>query len=149
MLAQTHFFFALALGYALRLPAKVAAIAGLLVDWDIIFYFTGLGFPFVHRGIFHTPIVFAIALIAIYLLTKDTRITAAAAAGMFSHLFLDTLNPTGIMWLYPMPVYFSLNAVPYSDVLANGALVAFSILAVLALDAPLRKRLDPRRLRPG
>ena len=59
-----------------------------------------------HRGFTHT-VLFAAIVAALPLLIKNIigSIAVPIAIGLFvgiiSHLFLDTLNPTGIMWLYP------------------------------------------------
>lgn len=64
-----------------------------------------------HRGIIHTPLFMLIlaiaavsAIIAIPMQFKADaiQITLGILAGFFSHLLLDTLNPGGIMWLYPI-----------------------------------------------
>ena len=146
MLAQTHFFFALALGYLLKLPAKVIAIAGVLPDIDVIFTSMGTAFPFIHRGFFHTPLILGILMIGIYLFTKRSDITAAFGAGFLSHLFLDTLNPTGIMWLYPLPTFFTLDIATYSNVIANYGIIAWSIAFILILNPGFVKKLDLKKL---
>jgi inner membrane protein len=132
MLFPTHLILSLALGFGLRLPIKTAVIAGVIADADVIFYLAGTGFPFIHRGLFHTPIVMAIILIGLYLATRRKDITMAFGIGFLGHLFLDTLNPTGIMWLYPLPAFLSLNLASYSDPLANAAvlLLSFALVAV-------------------
>jgi membrane-bound metal-dependent hydrolase YbcI (DUF457 family) len=147
MLFQTHFFFALALAYILKLPAAVTAIAGVLPDIDTVFTAMGTGFPFIHRGFFHTPIILGIMLIGIYLLTKRADICAGFGVGFLSHLFIDTFNPTGIMWLYPFTTtFFSLNLATYSNVIANYGIIAWSLAFILLLNPNLIKMLDPKRL---
>lgn len=146
MLIQTHFFFALALAYILKLPAKAAALAGVLPDADTIFYTANLGFPFVHRGILHTPIILGIILIIIYLATKRPAICAGFGVGFLSHLFIDTFNPTGIMWLYPLPTFFTLDLATYSNVIANYGIIAWSVAFILLFNPHFIKKLNPRKL---
>jgi membrane-bound metal-dependent hydrolase YbcI (DUF457 family) len=146
MLAQTHFFFALALGYVLKLPAKVIAIAGVLPDADVIFTQMGTGFPFIHRGFLHTPIILGIILIGIYLVTKNPAICAGFGAGFLSHLFIDTFNPTGIMWLYPLPTFFTLDLATYSNVIANYGIIAWSVAFILVFNPHFISYLNPRNL---
>ncbi|HJW96860.1 MAG TPA: metal-dependent hydrolase [archaeon] len=146
MLFQTHLIFALALGYVLKFPIKTTAFAAVVADADTIFYETGLGFPFIHRGLLHTPIILGIALIAIYLATKRPEICAAFGAGFLSHLFLDTLNPTGIMWLYPLPTFFTFNLATYSNAIANYGIIAWSAAFILIFNPHLLAKLAPRNL---
>ena len=146
MLAQTHFFFALALGYVLKLPAAVIAIAGVIPDADVIFTQMGTAFPLIHRGFLHTPIILGIILIIIYLVMKNPAICAAFGAGFLSHLFIDTFNPTGIMWLYPLPTFFTLNLATYSNVIANYGIIAWSAAFILIFNPHFITRLNPRKL---
>lgn len=65
-----------------------------------------------HRGFFHTPLfVLILAVVlgsAIQILQGKELVLAAWSLyfgllqGMLSHLLLDTCNPGGIMWLYPV-----------------------------------------------
>ncbi|NBH61793.1 metal-dependent hydrolase [Anaerotruncus sp. 80] len=65
-----------------------------------------------HRGFFHTPLFVLILALAlgtvINILPNDDFVLAAWSLyfgllpGMLSHLLLDTCNPGGIMWLYPV-----------------------------------------------
>ena len=60
-----------------------------------------------HRGVIHTPVfILAVAFLAAGVsyagLPNGWQLTAALCAGMVSHLVLDSLNPGGIMWLWPV-----------------------------------------------
>ena len=60
-----------------------------------------------HRGFIHTPLFVAACTAALTAasflgLPYGRLLTMALAAGMLSHLLLDTLNPGGIMWLWPV-----------------------------------------------
>jgi len=96
-----------AVGYALVLvltdarPA-VGAVAGLAPDADFLFLSPGLEFPFVHRGITHTPLVLAAGLLAAAALDADADLLAAVGVAYLSHLVLDSLTPSGVMWFYPV-----------------------------------------------
>lgn len=65
---------------------------------------------FRHRGPIHTPAVCALLSVFVYCsLTAAsvpqstvTSLTLGFAAGFLSHLFLDSLNRGGIMWLWPL-----------------------------------------------
>ncbi len=59
-----------------------------------------------HRGFTHTIlfiVLFSVLPGVLWVagVPHGESMTAGAALGMLSHLVLDTLNPTGIMWLYP------------------------------------------------
>ncbi|MEM7816188.1 MAG: metal-dependent hydrolase [Candidatus Aenigmatarchaeota archaeon] len=135
MLFLTHLAFALAIGSIMKFPLKTTAIAGVVADADTIFFATGFGFPLIHRGIFHTPVFLGLAMIAIYFATRRTDICAGFGAGFLSHLFLDTINPTGIMWLYPFTTMFlTMNIATYSNPVANWGIVFWSIVFILAFN---------------
>ena len=144
MLIQTHFFFALALGYILKFPVKTTAAAGVIADIDTVFYGNGFGFPFVHRGILHTPIILGIMLIIIYFATRRPDICAGFGAGFLSHLFIDTLTPTGVMWLYPLSTFFTLNLATYSNAIANYGIIAWSAVFILIFNPNFITKLNPR-----
>lgn len=65
---------------------------------------------FSHRGVIHTPIFIAflgalilpasVAFADQYWFANYTAL--GVLAGMISHLVMDTLNPGGIMWLFPL-----------------------------------------------
>jgi membrane-bound metal-dependent hydrolase YbcI (DUF457 family) len=146
MLIQTHFFLALAMGYVLKLPAKAIVIGGVLPDVDTAFTAMGLGFPFMHRGFLHTPIILGIIMIGIYLATRNPSVCAGFGAGFLSHLFIDTVNPTGIMWLYPFPTFFTLNLATYSNAVANYGIIAWSVAFILIFNPHFIARLNLRKL---
>lgn len=91
-------------GYALARTvagAGGAGIAGALApDIDLL---AGPQWPapFVHRGITHTPLFAAVLVGAAYLLA-GRRAAAAVGVGIGSHLVVDSLTASGIMWLYPV-----------------------------------------------
>ncbi|MCJ7816471.1 MAG: metal-dependent hydrolase [Candidatus Aenigmarchaeota archaeon] len=147
MLIQTHFFFALAIAYILKFPVKTTAFAGALADIDTVFIASGSAFPFVHRGFMHTPIILGILLIAAYFATRKPEICAGFGAGFLTHLLLDTFNPTGIMWLYPLTTtFFTLNLATYSNVIANWGIVAWSLAFILIFNPSFITKINPRRL---
>lgn len=130
MMELTHLIFALTLAYLLDLPVVYAMIAGIFPDTDL---YMDLVFPFVHRGILHTPVFILFAAVVLYLVTDRKEIAAAAGVGLFSHLFLDTITPMGIMWLYPLSAtYFSLNLVISANLLANVLVLAYCVLLMAA-----------------
>ncbi len=128
MIDLTHIIFAFFLAYILRLPLVMTMIGSVLPDLDLTFNFT---FPFVHRGILHTPLALITLSILFYLITKNRDSTLSFSLGYLTHLFLDTLTPIGIMWLYPLKNYYSLNLVYSNDFLANFSIILFSIFMFL------------------
>ena len=110
----THAAVGYALAYALTdAPAWVGALAGVAPDADLPLGPPVGPFPWVHRGLVHTPVFLAGVVAAVYLLAHDRDVTAAVGIGVLSHLVLDTLTDTGIAWLYPISaefVAFDLNA---------------------------------------
>jgi inner membrane protein len=127
MLAPTHFMFALAIAYLLRLPKLPAAIGGIIPDLDVLLQWD---FPLMHRGIVHTPLMLAISIVILYLVTDRTT-TFAFGAGFLAHLLTDLVTPAGILLLYPLPVFFSLNLVPYNNLAANLGIILWSLGAIL------------------
>ena len=68
-----------------------------------------IGILFGHRGFTHTPIFIALVGAFMYILTKDipelmfaSSLVIPLCCGMLSHLILDTLNPMGILWAWPL-----------------------------------------------
>ena len=90
-----------------------------------------------HRGVIHTPTFTAAFLAALSLALRLAGISdwltilAGLGVGMLSHLMLDTLNPSGIMWLWPWTrKRFHVASVRTGSICELGAAVA-----LLALDA--------------
>lgn len=63
-----------------------------------------------HRGIIHTPLSIIIFSYLIFLIATALNtigqeyslcLAMGTAAGMLSHIIMDSLNPSGIMWAYP------------------------------------------------
>ena len=59
-----------------------------------------------HRGIIHTPLFVLVFTAAAVVLSAGLNhallYSAVLGVGMLSHLVLDTLNPSGIMWAWPI-----------------------------------------------
>lgn len=124
MLGITHLIFGFASVYIAGLPVVLGMIGSLAPDIDVLFNFT---FPFVHRGIMHTPI-FAIALVLIiYALTENKGSSLSFGAGYLAHLFLDTFTYSGIMWLFPLTnESFSFSFFSYANIPGNLLVIALS-----------------------
>lgn len=130
MLIPTHMFFAVALAYILKLPRIPALIGGFLLDLDVIFYLTGLGFPFIHRGITHTAIFIITVSAIIYLVSRKRDHSCSFALGAFSHLSLDMITG-GVMLLYPLGIFFEYSLVSYNNIFANVGICLLSAVVFL------------------
>lgn len=56
---------------------------------------------FGHRGFIHSPLLWLSLTLALVLCRLPIWLWLGFLAGALSHLLLDTLNPTGIPWLWP------------------------------------------------
>jgi inner membrane protein len=127
MLAPTHLMVALAIAYILRLPKLPAAIGGVIPDLDVLLQGD---FPLIHRGIVHTPLVMILCMVIIYL-AVDRTASLSFGAGFMSHLLTDLATPAGILLLYPLPQFFTLNLAAYNNAAANLGIILWSGFAIL------------------
>ena len=44
---------------------------------------------------------------------------------------MDLITPAGILLLYPLGMYFTLNLTPYNNAVANLGIISWSLLAIL------------------
>lgn len=123
MLYRTHLAAGLCTGFLIAAktggnigPIVVAsAVGALLPDIDQPRSYIGCKVPVSygaylvvgHRGIFHSPIGAAgAALFALAVFHKWAPVYSSLwlplAAGYLSHLVLDTINPSGVPWLWPL-----------------------------------------------
>ena len=137
MLTPTHMLVALALAYIFKLPKLPAFLAALALDLDIVLNLTGLGFPFVHRGIIHTPL-FLIALTAVwYYYGRRSKSAEAANTGLsvgiggLSHVALDFVTIPGVPLLFPLFSFIAVSMVDYANIVANAGIIILSLVFVL------------------
>ena len=90
-----------------------------------------------HRGVIHTP-AFILALGAVLGAasffadwTLGPALLLGLMVGMLSHLVLDTLNPSGIMWFWPI----SRKRFHLASIRTNSLFEWVTATALLALDA--------------
>lgn len=109
---------------------------------------------FGHRGAIHTPVMGGLLAIAFYWLIGDIDLNSLIPfecfspgiilyslkmfyAGFLSHLFLDTLNPAGISWFYPI----SKKRISILPITSGGVvdtlLAGLSVFALLLLGSPV------------
>jgi len=84
---------------------RLGALFGLLPDADFLFP-AALEWPFVHRGISHSPFALLV-VVAGALAVRDRTVGLAVAVAYGSHLLLDSLSPKGIQWLFPLRTTWS------------------------------------------
>ena len=125
-------------GYALvaaltDAPPAVGALAGVAPDVDLFLGPPVGPFPWVHRGLVHTPAFVAAVVALLLLVTDDRRVATGVGVAWLSHLAVDTFTNTGIAWLYPLDarfLAFDLNAhAPVQTAVlwvASGLLVAYA-----------------------
>ena len=121
-----------AVGYAVvRLltsgPPVLGVLAGVGPDLDLLFG-PSLAFPFVHRGLFHTPLLLAVVLGLLFVADSPRWLVVGVAGAFLSHLIIDTFTNAGIMWLYPLSTQFfsadiAIHSTPGNLVLWGMALV--------------------------
>lgn len=125
----THLLFALSLAYVLDLPVVYAMIGGLLPDADI---WIQAWFPVTHRGIMHTPLFAGVSAFTAFLVTNRRHVAAALGVGLLSHLYLDSITPMGVQWLYPVVTeMYSLDIVLAANPTANLVMSAFFIMVMV------------------
>jgi len=100
-----------------------AAIGALVPDIDnphstIQKYVPGvgkiLGHLLTHRGVTHSLVFAGLLTLVLNMISLPWNIAIAFIAGIISHLILDTLNPMGVPWLWPLPGRFSIPLVKSS-----------------------------------
>lgn len=81
---------------------RIGLIFGLVPDGDFLFPTMLGGYPFVHRGITHTPLFALTVVICMYAVWRDRSIALAVGLALGSHLAIDSLSAKGIDWVFPL-----------------------------------------------
>lgn len=106
----THAVVGYVLGGVLFGRSKTGVAGALAADLDFLFPAT-VGWPFVHRGITHSFLAFAVATAAVvawHRVAGDSGEAAHRVAGgafavaYLSHLLIDATTPKGVPLLYPL-----------------------------------------------
>lgn len=85
-----------------------------------------------HRQMFHSLTFWAaICGILLFILPNATQLIWAGAAGVFSHLLLDMLNPSGVPLLWPLPKRFVIANLQCCGVVDYLLTIAFAIITAV------------------
>ncbi|ELZ09292.1 membrane-bound metal-dependent hydrolase [Halovivax asiaticus JCM 14624] len=120
---------------------RLGLLFGLLPDADFLFP-AALEWPFVHRGISHSPFAWLV-FVAAALAVRDRTVGLAVGFAYGSHLLLDSLSPKGIQWLFPLRTTWS-PGLPIHNVIDTPLLwIGCLVLLAVRTDAldPLTERL--------
>lgn len=91
---------------------RLGFVFGLFPDADFLFP-ADWAWPFVHRGITHTPLFGLAVVTGGYAIgrqqsfTTGRRVALAVGLSLSSHLAIDSLSPKGIDWLFPLRTSWS------------------------------------------
>lgn len=107
-------------------------VGGILPDIDLLFP-PAWQFPFVHRGLTHTPVACGLVAGAVFAATGRRTVSIGIATGYLAHLVIDTLTESGVMWLYPLSTMsyafeFEAHAAVYEVVVWSVALAVMVFL---------------------
>lgn len=128
MLWKTHFFAGAAAGLLITghtdiktaaVSAGVAGVAALLPDIDDPHSTIGRVVPVIswlikkttgHRGPLHSLLGAGIFFVLISIILHSARhdLALIGLAGYLSHLVVDSLNPQGVPWLWPVKKHFGI-----------------------------------------
>lgn len=152
MLWRTHFLFGASVGLLVSsgdpgsaaASAGIAGVSALLPDLDSPDSRLGRLVPVVswllkttvgHRGPLHSLLaVVGVYLLALVLLPP---VAPLVAAGYFSHLVADSLNPQGVPWLWPLRVRLGLPFVQTGGLLERLVLVPSMVVLCGWLSWPI------------
>lgn len=92
-------------GYALvhaftTVDPRIGFVVGVVPDADFLFP-AAWGWPFVHRGITHSPVFTIAVVVGAYAIYRRREAVLAAGLPLLSHQAIDSFSPTGIAWTYP------------------------------------------------
>ncbi len=139
MMPIVHAIFAYALSYFSGSYAFFTIIGSILPDIDTLF----TRYPEMHRTFFHTPAAGIAASIVLFYLVRNRKIAASFLMGWFSHLTIDTLTVTGVMWKYPFSEqYFSTAMFRSADIASNFIIIFASCFAIVFAVLFSRKKMN-------
>ncbi|MGQ3413122.1 metal-dependent hydrolase [Natrinema sp. LN54] len=84
-----------------RVGPWLGAVFGFVPDADFLFP-AAWGWPFVHRGITHSPLFVLSVVGGVYALSRRRSFALAAGLATGSHLVIDSLSPMAIPWVFPL-----------------------------------------------
>ncbi len=138
MMPIVHAIFAYALSYAAGGYVLFAIAGSVIPDIDALF----VPYGEIHRTFLHTPISGLIVTFAVYYLVRNKKTAASFFMGWISHLLLDTLTVTGVMWAYPLSNSYTTVAWFRSvDPFANFFVIAASLVFLSVFAAVSKARM--------
>jgi len=93
--------------------------------------------PVEHRGFFHSLLACALFTAGLYAVSKD--FATGFAVGYLSHIFLDMLNPAGVMLFFPNRRKYRLLRIKVGSLKEYLLLFAFSIIGFFILISQIGK----------
>jgi len=126
--------------------AAAGALAALLPDIDSPESFLGSRIPVLpsvvrmtvgHRGPLHSLVCAGVVLLlaSMFLKSGYAHLIPMIVAGYLSHLVMDSLNPQGVPWLWPMRKHFGLPLVQTGSLLERLVVTPAMVLLVVWLAA--------------
>lgn len=104
------------------------ALGGFIPNLDLPFNVWPNVFPFVHRGILHTPLFLGLLLIPLLLFDKK-QLAIPFAIGYIFELVVDVFESNdGIMWLYPFSKTHYAIPIPHMNLWVIGATGVLGVL---------------------
>lgn len=130
-------------GKKVRLVSYPIHLLKKLFDWlgrkTKLKLFKRIGRDLAHRGLLHTPLFWLLVCLAVYLGLHPMPVLLPSVlgllAGIASHLILDTFNPTGIPWFYPISKKIHVGRVITGTKAEKVFYVVLSIFGILATAA--------------
>ena len=129
MISLTHLLFGLSLAYVLDKRLVTASVFAIVPDFDITFNFL---YPFTHRGITHSFLAAGVFTLLVYVYTEDQVSAESCFLGYSSALCLDLLTSSGVPLFFPFLDGFSLGVASAYSIEWNSAIIAFSLILMLA-----------------
>lgn len=86
---------------------------------------------FGHRGFIHSPLLYLVLTSVLILFQVPMWLWLGFFLGTISHLVLDTLNPSGIRWLWPKKHTYSLAKIKTGS--TGETAFALGVLALIAI----------------
>lgn len=128
----------LAVDYLTPYPPRYGLVGGLIPDLDVALKLVETTFPFVHRGITHTPAFLAVLILGMWMLGVSEATLHGVGIGGMLHLLVDTASGWGVMWFWPARTTRVLLPLSLNARRTLLVLVAVSLAVILLLEPKRR-----------